>query len=172
MEIYWRNSYICPSETTYKVIAVQKTGGLFTLVVRLMQLFSDRKQDFTLLSRMLGLYFQIRDDYCNLYLDEYAQTKSYCEDLTEGKFSFPIVHAIQTNPEGKQIINILKQRTKDITVKRYCVSLLEKFGSFAYTRIELEELDKQSRDEIDRLGGNPLLLKILDSLLNWKSHNK
>ena len=44
----------------------------------------------------LGLYFQIRDDYCNLSLKEYSENKSFCEDLTEGKFSFPIIHAIQT----------------------------------------------------------------------------
>ena len=34
----------------------------------------------------LALYFQIRDDLVNLKSDEYALSKSYCEDLTEGKF--------------------------------------------------------------------------------------
>ncbi|XP_076763861.1 terpene synthase-like [Xylocopa sonorina] len=169
MDIYYRDSYICPSETTYKVIVMRKTGALFNFIVRLMQLFSDCKKDFTILTGILGIYFQIRDDYCNLYLDEYAESKTYCEDLTEGKFSFPIIHAIQKTSAGKEIMNIVKQKTKNIEVKRYCVSLLEKFGSFTYTRTVLEELEKQARDEIDRLGGNPLLVQILDSLLNWKS---
>jgi len=40
------------------------------LAIRLMQLFSDNKADFTKLSGILGLYFQIRDDYCNLCLQE------------------------------------------------------------------------------------------------------
>lgn len=40
------------------------------LAVRLMQLFSENKADFTILAGILGLYFQIRDDYCNLYLQE------------------------------------------------------------------------------------------------------
>ncbi|CAL7936110.1 unnamed protein product [Xylocopa violacea] len=168
MEIYWRDNYICPSETAYKQMTIRKTGGLFNLAVRLMQLFSDCKEDFTPLAGILGLYFQIRDDYCNLHLQEYAENKSYCEDLSEGKFSFPIVHAIQTHLDGKQIMNILRQRTKDIEVKRYCINLLEKFGSFAYTRTVLEELDKKARDEVERLGGNPLLLKVLDDLLSWK----
>ncbi|XP_076686117.1 geranylgeranyl pyrophosphate synthase quemao isoform X2 [Andrena cerasifolii] len=168
MEIYWRDNYICPSEPAYKQMTIRKTGGLFNLAVRLMQLFSDCKEDFAPLAGILGLYFQIRDDYCNLYLQEYAENKSYCEDLSEGKFSFPIIHAIQSHPEDRQLMNILRQRTKDIEVKRYCVNLLEKFGSFAYTRTVLQELDKKARDEVQRLGGNPLLLEVLNELMNWE----
>ncbi|RLU19141.1 hypothetical protein DMN91_009499 [Ooceraea biroi] len=134
MEIYWRDHFICPSEADYKTMIRKKTGGLFTLVVRLMQLFSSYKEDFSTLITNLGLYFQIRDDYCNLCLSE---------------------------------VNILRQRPKEIEVKRHCVQLLEKFGSFEYTRRALEEWDAKTRIEIERLGGNPLLKKILDSLKNW-----
>lgn len=44
-----------------------ETGGLFMLAIRLMQLFSQNKSDFTKLAGILGLYFQIRDDYINLH---------------------------------------------------------------------------------------------------------
>ncbi|KAG6802383.1 geranylgeranyl pyrophosphate synthase isoform X1 [Apis mellifera caucasica] len=176
MEIYWRDNYICPTEAAYKQMTIQKTGGLFNLAVRLMQLFSECKEDFVPLTSILGLYFQIRDDYCNLSSEEYVDNKGYCEDLSEGKYSFPIIHAIRSHPEDRQIIttidkDILRQRTKDIEVKRYCVKLLEKFGSFTYTRTLLEELDKKARDEIARLGGNPLLIQVLDNLKSWK-HTK
>lgn len=40
------------------------------LAIRLMQLFSDNTNDFNKLTGILGLYFQIRDDYCNLCLQE------------------------------------------------------------------------------------------------------
>ncbi|CAL1688734.1 unnamed protein product [Lasius platythorax] len=167
MEIFWRDNYVCPSEADYKTMTIRKTGGLFNLAVRLMKLFSTYEEDLSSLVAILGLYFQIRDDYCNLCLSEYTENKSYCEDLTEGKFSFPIIHAITTHPDDRQIINILRQRTKDIEVKRHCVKLLEKFGSFKYTRDVLEELDMKTRAEIGRLGGNPFLIKILDELKNW-----
>ena len=65
------------------------------MAVRLMQLFSKDSHNFEELTSVLGLYFQIRDDYANLCLEEYAVNKSFAEDLTEGKFSFPIVHAIR-----------------------------------------------------------------------------
>ncbi|KAM0725240.1 Terpene synthase [Formica fusca] len=167
MDIFWRDNFICPSEADYKTMTIRKTGGLFNLAVRLMKLFSIYEEDLSSLIAILGLYFQIRDDYCNLCLGEYTENKSYCEDLSEGKFSFPIIHALTTNPDDRQIINILRQRTKDMEVKRHCIKLLEKFGSFKYTRSVLEELDMKARTEIGRLGGNPFLIKILDELKNW-----
>lgn len=66
MEIYWRDNFTCPTESEYKQMTIRKTGGLFMLAIRLMQLFSDSEQDFSKLTAILGLYFQIRDDYCNL----------------------------------------------------------------------------------------------------------
>ena len=78
-----------------------KTGGLFRLAVGLMQAFATDHQatDFSSLVNNLALYFQIRDDYINLADEEYMKSKSFCEDLTEGKFSFPIIHCIRSNPD-------------------------------------------------------------------------
>jgi geranylgeranyl diphosphate synthase type 3 len=45
---------------------ITETGGLFGLAVRLMQLFSSSEVDMCPLMAILGLYFQIRDDYANL----------------------------------------------------------------------------------------------------------
>ena len=38
---------------------------------------------------------------------QYAVNKSFAEDLTEGKFSFPTIHAIKTSPNNTEIISIL-----------------------------------------------------------------
>lgn len=32
------------------------------------------------------------------------ENKDYCEDLTEGKFSYPIIHAILANPNDHRLI--------------------------------------------------------------------
>lgn len=170
MDIHWRDNYICPTEEEYRQMSVRKTGGLFNLAVRLMQLFSSEHDvSYIKLTNLFGLYFQIRDDFANLCLKEYSETKSFAEDLTEGKFSFPIVHAIRTHPESNVIINILRQRTTDVDVKKYCISQLEALGSFAYTKEVLEDLDSKIRVEIKRIGTNPFLLTLLDELKNWKN---
>ncbi|KAJ3664466.1 hypothetical protein Zmor_000029 [Zophobas morio] len=164
MEIYWRDSFTCPSENEYKQMTIRKTGGLFMLAIRLMQLFSENKADYTKLTGILGLYFQIRDDYLNLYSKDYMLHKSFCEDLTEGKFSFPIIHAIHSQPDDNQVMHILRQRTKDIEVKKYCVVLLEKYGSFDYTKKVLAELKRQAQDEVNKLGENPYMADVMEHI--------
>jgi geranylgeranyl diphosphate synthase type 3 len=55
-----------------------------------------------------------------------------------------------------------------VELKKYCITLLEKFGSLSYTRHTLQELDAELRAEIAKHGGNPLLEDLLDELLDWK----
>ncbi|CAL8300141.1 unnamed protein product [Merluccius merluccius] len=157
LDIHWRDTYTCPSEQEYRAMVLQKTGGLFGLAVGLMQLFSSWGHDLKPLLDTLGLFFQIRDDYANLRSREYSESKSFCEDLTEGKFSFPTIHAIWSCPESTQVQNILRQRTENVDIKRYCVDYLEKMGSFAYTRQTLRSLEADTCRLIQELGGNPEL---------------
>ncbi|CAG2105550.1 unnamed protein product [Medioppia subpectinata] len=164
MDIYWRDSFTCPTEEQYLDMIRRKTGGLFGLGVKLMQLFSADKRDYSQVISFLGTYFQIRDDYANLKSLEYEENKSYCEDLTEGKFSFPIVHAIHTHPKDSTIMNILRQRTKNVELKKYAVQKLDSFGSFDYTLKTLEEIGAKTRLELESLGGNPHLSQLLDYL--------
>ena len=70
LDIYWRDSYQCPSEQQYMEMIRRKTGGLFNMGVRLMQLFSDDARDFSHLVQLMGQFFQIRDDYANLLSTE------------------------------------------------------------------------------------------------------
>lgn len=164
LDIHWRDTYTCPSEQEYRSMVLKKTGGLFGLAVGLMQLFSSVKRDLKPLLDVLGLFFQIRDDYANLKSKEYSENKSFCEDLTEGKFSFPTIHAIWSQPDSTQVQNILRQRTENVDVKRYCVDYLEKVGSFAYTRETLKELEDEAYRLIREMGGNPELESLVEQL--------
>ena len=170
MEIWWRDNFVSPSEEEYRQMVMRKCGGLFNLGVRLMQLFTPReirhRWDFDRLCQLLSLLFQIRDDYCNLMSKDYANKKSYCEDLTEGKFSFPILHAVNSRENDTRIIHILKQRTQDVELKRYCVQLLHEFGSIEYTRKICDDLAKEIYEEIKRLNGNPYLENLIQNLMD------
>lgn len=164
MDIYWRDSYSCPTEDEYKEMVQRKTGGLFRLAVKLMQTFSENKSNFVPLLNTLAMFFQIRDDYANLLSEEYKENKSFCEDLTEGKFSFPIIHGIRNDSKSTRLMNILKQRTTDVDIKKYFVDYLEQVGSFAYTRVVLKELEDKAQELIATLGGNPLLSAVVVQL--------
>ncbi|KAL2912608.1 hypothetical protein HK105_207916 [Polyrhizophydium stewartii] len=104
MEIHWRDTVTCPSEEEYMTMVQNKTGGLLRLGVRLMQLCADSQsgsddaEDFIELVNLIGVYYQVRDDYLNLRVAQYHERKGFAEDLTEGKFSYPVVRCIHKEP--------------------------------------------------------------------------
>jgi len=151
MDLFWRDTLTCPSEDDYLEMVGNKTGGLFRLAIKLMQAESTTNVDCTPLVNTVGMLYQILDDYRNLSDDTYTANKGMCEDLTEGKFSFPVIHSIHTAPENRILINILKQKTRDEDVKRYAVAHMEKTGSFSYTRKVLRGLTKRALTQIDEL---------------------
>jgi len=131
MDLFWRDTLTCPSEDDYLEMVGNKTGGLFRLAVKLMQAETKNSKDCVPLVNLIGIIFQIRDDYMNLSSSEMTQNKGLCEDLTEGKFSFPIIHSIRARPENLQLLNILKQKTTNNEVKKYAVSYMEETGSLS-----------------------------------------
>lgn len=164
MDLFWRDTLTCPTEDEYLEMVGNKTGGLFRLGIKLMQAESARSGaaaeaagrvpiDCVPLINLIGLIFQIRDDYQNLRSAEYSDNKGLAEDLTEGKFSFPVIHAVRADPSDLRLLNILRQRTADDEVKRYAVAHMEAAGSFDYTRAVLDVLVARARrvaEDIDR----------------------
>lgn len=165
-DISWREKVQCPTEEEYIQMVCDKTGGLFRLAVGLLQSFATtqhRSSDFTRLVNNLGLYFQIRDDYINLADEEYMKSKSFCEDLTEGKFSFPIIHCIREGVANNdtRLISILKQRTDDVDVKRYAQNLMKESGSLSYTRQKCKSIKDEIVCDVQKFGGNGPLLELI-----------
>jgi geranylgeranyl diphosphate synthase type 3 len=165
-DIFWRDSMTCPTEEQYLKMVQDKTGGLFRLAVGLLQAFATQHQttDFAPLVNNMAMYFQIRDDFINLADEEYMKSKSFCEDLTEGKFSFPILHNISKDPTDRRLWNILKQRTDDNDVKRYAQRLMKDSGSLTYTRDKCRSLMAETVAGIQKLGGNDPLIHLLKRL--------
>ncbi|KAK0380297.1 polyprenyl synthetase [Colletotrichum limetticola] len=169
MDLFWRDTLTCPTEEDYLEMVGNKTGGLFRLGIKLMQAESRSLTDCSELVNLMGLIFQIRDDYMNLSSKEYSDNKGMCEDLTEGKFSFPIIHSIRSDPSNLQLINILGQKTNDVEVKRFAVARMESTGSFEYTKQVVGVLIDRARkiaDDIDEGRGlTKGVHKILDKMV-------
>ena len=169
MDLFWRDTLTCPTEEDYLEMVGNKTSGLFRLAIRLMQAESRSSIDCVPLVHILGLIFQIEDDYKNLSDDKYTENKGFAEDLTEGKFSFPIIHSIRSDPTNLQLLNILRQKTNNVEVKHYAIKYMESTGSFDYTRRVIEVLIERARKIVDDLdagqGRGQGVHKILDKLV-------
>ncbi|KAG1830185.1 terpenoid synthase [Suillus variegatus] len=167
MEIMWRDLLQCPTVEEYTYMVNNKTGGGFRMPVRLMMALATKnlEVDFIPLVNIIGVYFQIRDDYMNLQSTEYNDHKGFAEDLTEGKFSFPIVHGVRADDQSKVVMSVLQKRPTTPTLKHHAIDYLRtKTKSFDYTLMIMQSLEQQARDEIARLGGNSKLEMILDVL--------
>lgn len=151
MDVFWRDSLICPTEEEYLDMVANKTGALFCLAIELLQIKSTVQLDFLPLVRLLGIIFQICDDYLNLKSTNYTQKKGLCEDITEGKFSFPIIHSIRAKPGNRQLINVLRQKSKEDDVKRYALAYMESTQSFGYTRDFVKILNSEALRMIEDL---------------------
>ena len=145
MDLFWRDTSTVPTEEDYLQMISNKTGGLLRLLARLMMAMSKSNIDLVPFAEMLRLIFQIQDDYKNLLSSEMSAAKGYCENFTEGKFSFPIIHAIRNSaPGNNEILHILRKRTEDTAIKDYAVTYMRDVTkSFEYTKTVLQGLHNQ-----------------------------
>ncbi|KAG2001041.1 hypothetical protein GB937_010559 [Aspergillus fischeri] len=101
MDLYWRDSLICPTEEEYLEMVANKTGGLFRLAIKLMQMESQNTKDCVPLVDLLGIIFQIRDDYQNLQSDLYAKNKGFGETSLKANSPTPSSTAFDEYSEAK-----------------------------------------------------------------------
>eukprot|EP00659_Diplonema_papillatum_P016106 gene16106-24675_t len=167
-DLHFRDARVIPSVERYLRMVDNKTGGLFRLTVRLMEVFSEVQLDYLPLLKLFGRYFQILDDYLNLRSDAYHVAKSFCEDITEGKYSFMVIHSLAqwTQKGDERLHRILHQHAESVDLKKYALSLMEETGSFKHTEDYLRQLYDDIRSQISRLGGNDPLQKLVHKLHN------
>lgn len=167
IELFWRDTMTVPTEDEYLLMISNKTGGLFRLAARLMQCASSTGHDILPLTNLVGLIFQIRDDYNNLCSDQMTAAKGFCEDLTEGKFSLPVIHSIRSSSTyNNELLNILKMQTMDPGLKKHALWYMRtQTKSLDYTREMLQDLHKQAHVAVGRIdASNGMIEALLNKL--------
>lgn len=162
-DLYWTQNNLCPSDNEYLEMVKKKTGGLFLLLTRLLLTCSTSKEsnkhlisDVEDLVSLIGIQYQIRDDYQNLCSKDYAEKKGFCQDLDEGKFSFPLIHALNVQSEITHLLRELLQRRRDAghlsyEQKKLVLKQLDRTGSMSYTRETLKRLEGEIYKGVKRI---------------------
>ncbi|KAK4034307.1 isoprenoid synthase domain-containing protein [Parachaetomium inaequale] len=170
-DVSWTSNLECPTEEEYLAMVDGKTAGLFRMLARLLDALSDSpaKPDVRLLTRfmtLLGRLFQIRDDYMNLTSADYTKQKGFCEDLDEGKYSLPLIHALGrcgksgasgTNARDTMVLrNLLSQRhvegRMNLDQKKLFLEHIKQRGSLEYTRQALDALQTELKSLAEQMG--------------------
>jgi len=117
-----------------------------------------------------GLAFQIQDDLLNLIGTEEATKKDFRNDITEGKRTLVVVHALQESSKKDRLIEILSSREKDQDVLAEAVDIMGEAGSIDYAKSYAENLTSIAKnrlvDGIDESAARNLLLSMADWFVN------
>ncbi|EIN09901.1 terpenoid synthase [Punctularia strigosozonata HHB-11173 SS5] len=165
MEIWWRTNRVCPTVDEYLVMIERKTAGLLRLGVRLLQCHPDAKTDLPLasISEQIGVFYQLRDDYINLASTSYSTQKGFAEDISEGKYSFPMIHSLMVAPDSG-LKEILDKRPEDIPEKQRAIEIMRRTHSFEASVQCLQEVADRLKAQIKALGGSPGLEAFMNQL--------
>lgn len=119
-----------------------------------------------------GLAFQIQDDLLNLVGSTESTQKGFRDDITEGKRTLVVVHALQNSASEKRgrLVSILSSKEKDPAVLAEAVALMEESGSIEYARTYAENLTSIAKnrlmDMIPPSESRDLLVSMADFFVN------
>ncbi|KAJ5259899.1 hypothetical protein N7505_009280 [Penicillium chrysogenum] len=146
-DLYWSYHTHVPTPAQYISMVDGKTGGLFRLISRLMRSEATKNSDLDIsqFATLLGRHFQIRDDYQNLRSEDYTKNKGFCDDLDEGKLSFPVILSMQSPGFSNTALSSVfkgsqKGQTLSLEMKQYMLEEITARGAFSETKAVLRKL--------------------------------
>ena len=114
-----------------------------------------------------GLAFQIQDDLLNIEGDPEIVGKDYASDITEGKRTLMVVHALQRSEARDRLIEILSSKEKDPAVLAEAVDIMQATGSVEYARAYAESLTNTAKGRLVEKVGPSLSRDLLISMADW-----
>lgn len=169
-DILWHKGHGNPTQDEYLQMCAFKTGTLARMAAKLGAILADGTPEQVdaagAFAEGLGIAFQIQDDILNLVLpetalehDEHATSvlgKDSGEDITEGKRSLLVIHALGKLPkkEKQELLDILNAHTRDGKQIQLAISLIKKTGAIPYAQQKAKSLVQDAWKKLE-----PLLLE-------------
>lgn len=165
------------SEDEYLVMIYKKTAALIAAATKSGAILGggtpEQVEALSEYGRLIGMAFQIQDDYLDVASSEEDLGKPVGSDIVEGKMTLLAVHALsQANGEDKErLLTILKEEGDENVSE--AVAILEKYGSIEYAwNVAQEDVNQAKELLINNLDESPAreaLILIADFVLE-RSH--
>lgn len=97
-----------------------------------------------------GLAFQVQDDVLNLVGTAEATKKDFRSDITEGKRTLVVVHALHASAERDRLLEILSSRETDPEVLAEAVEIMRSSGSIEHANDYAENLVVTAKQALER----------------------
>lgn len=160
MDIAWHNG-MCNaddlSEKEYLQMCVFKTGTLAGMSAKIAAILSGANGELTEkignYAETIGVAFQIQDDILNLVEGVFTDKKGLGEDITEGKRSLPVIHALNkaNSEDKKRLVEILGMHTTDQNLRNEAITLIKKYDSIEYSKEKARTMILDAWDGVDKL---------------------
>lgn len=143
IELGWYKSRrVEVSEQDYFNMVSGKTGALMGAACEAGAYLADANpqavEKFRMFGEALGVAFQIQDDILNVTGEFEKYKKEICGDITEGKRTLMLIHAMAhaNESERKRVRQILLSNTRDSKKINYAISLFKKYDSINYAKVK------------------------------------
>lgn len=114
-----------------------------------------------------GLAFQIQDDLLNLIGTKEAKEKDFRSDITEGKRTLVVVHALRHSSRRERLIELLSGKHADPVLLDEAVEIMRESGSIEYARAYAEDLTTNAKERLVELLPASRERDLLVSMADW-----
>ncbi len=102
----------------------------------------------------VGLAFQIRDDVLNLIGDFDKYKKEIGGDISEGKRTLIVIHALENSNHSERLEEILRMHSKDQKLINEAISIVRDAGSIDYAQKKAEEFANKAICSLENVPKN------------------
>lgn len=158
LDIFWhKGNKKIVSEKEYLQMCLFKTGVLARFSAKLGAIAANTEKKMVeligLFGESLGVGFQIQDDVLNLVPASKKWGKDIGEDITEGKRSLPVIHALKklNKKEKTELLKILDKHTKNKTQIKKAIHLIQKTGAIEYSQQLAKKFVQESWEKLNKV---------------------
>ena len=154
------------SENLYMDIIFRKTSILFQASMKIGAILNKGTDKEIHSLAAFGLHFgnayQMRNDYLDYFGNSEATGKNIIEDLTEGKATLPIIHAMQNASEADKKVLKSSFKQADQSIADIIINILRKYNADIFMDNKIEEQTQNAINSLDQIKSSEYKDKLIE----------